>query len=121
MPGTPGGVIAAESIGEPGTQLTLKTKHSGGIVGVDITQGLPRVEELVEARTPKALSPLSEISGKVKVAETDEGWKVTVTSKEAKLKEEREYVIPKSIKLAIDDGDVIDSGSQLAAGSLDVK
>jgi len=119
--GTPVGVIAAESIGEPGTQLTLKTKHTGGIVGVDITQGLPRVEELFEARTPKILSPLSEISGKIKISETNEGWKVVVNSKEAKLKDEREYIIPKSIKLAIKDGDFIESGSPLAAGSLDIK
>ncbi len=121
VPGTPVGVIAAESIGEPGTQLTLRTKHTGGVVGVDVTQGLPRVEELFEARTPKVFSPLSEISGKVKISETNEGWKVTVNSKEAKLKEEREYIIPKSVKLGISDGDFIDSGSPLAVGSLDLK
>ncbi len=120
-PGTPVGVIAAESIGEPGTQLTLRTKHTGGVVGVDVTQGLPRVEELFEARTPKILSPLTEISGKVKISETNEGWKVVVNSKEAKLKDEREYIIPKSIKLAIKDGDFIESGSALASGSLDIK
>lgn len=119
--GTPVGVIAAESIGEPGTQLTLKTKHSGGVVGVDITQGLPRVEELVEARTPKVLSPLSEISGKVRVNETAEGWKVIVVSKEAKLKDEREYIIPKSIKLTVSEGDVLEAGAPLAVGSLDIK
>ena len=121
VPGTPVGVIAAESIGEPGTQLTLKTKHTGGVVGVDITQGLPRVEELFEARTPKVLSPLSEISGKLKISETNEGWKVVISSREAKLKDERQYLIPKSIKLAISDGDFIESGSALAAGSLDIK
>ena len=119
--GTPVGVIAAESIGEQGTQLTLKTKHTGGIVGVDITQGLPRVEELFEARTPKILSPLSEISGKLKISETNEGWKVVINSKEVKLKDEREYIIPKSIKLAVNDGDFIESGSALAVGSLDIK
>jgi len=119
--GTPVGVIAAESIGEPGTQLTLRTKHTGGAVGVDVTQGLPRVEELFEARTPKILSPLSEISGKIKISETNEGWKVVVSSKEAKLKDEREYIIPKSIKLAIKDGDFIEAGSPLATGSLDIK
>jgi len=119
--GTPVGVIAAQSIGEPGTQLTLKTKHTGGVVGVDITQGLPRVEELVEARMPKILSPLSEISGKVKVLDTDAGWKITVTSKEAKMKEEREYIVPKTIKISIKDGDSIGAGEQLALGSLDIK
>jgi len=119
--GTPIGVIAAQSIGEPGTQLTLKTKHSGGIVGLDVTQGLPRVEELFESRVPKSLSPLSEISGKVRVVETDEGWKVTVTNTVAKPKEEREYLIPKTIKLAVEDKQLIDAGDQLAAGSLDIK
>lgn len=121
VPGTPVGVIAAESIGEPGTQLTLRTKHTGGAVGIDVTQGLPRVEELFEARTPKILSPLTEISGKVKISETNEGWKVVIASKEAKLKDERQYLIPKSIKLAVKDGDFIESGSPLAAGSLDIK
>ncbi|OGM13865.1 DNA-directed RNA polymerase subunit beta' [Candidatus Woesebacteria bacterium RIFCSPLOWO2_01_FULL_39_23] len=119
--GTPVGVIAAQSIGEPGTQLTLKTKHSAGIVGLDVTQGLPRVEELFEARTPKVLSPLSEIAGKVRVSEGDEGWKVTVTSTGSRPKEERQYIIPKTIKLAVSDKDLIDSGTPLAQGYLDIK
>ena len=119
--GTPVGVVAAQSIGEPGTQLTLKTKHTGGIVGLDVTQGLPRVEELFEARTPKVLSPLSEIGGKVRIAETDEGWKVSVTSVETKPREEREYLIPKTIKLAVEDKQLIEAGAQLAAGALDIK
>ncbi|MBI4157344.1 DNA-directed RNA polymerase subunit beta', partial [Candidatus Woesebacteria bacterium] len=119
--GTPAGVIAAQSIGEPGTQLTLKTKHSGGIVGLDVTQGLPRVEELFEARVPKVLSPLSEISGKVTVAETEEGWEVSVASVNTKPKEERSYLIPKTIKLAVNDGQLIEAGTQLALGSLDIK
>ena len=119
--GTPVGVIAAQSIGEPGTQLTLKTKHSGGIVGLDVTQGLPRVEELFEARVPKVLSPLAEISGKVRIVETDEGWKVTITSVNTKPIEEREYIIPKTIKLAVEDRQLIEAGAQLAAGSLDIK
>jgi DNA-directed RNA polymerase subunit beta' len=119
--GTPVGVIAAQSIGEPGTQLTLKTKHSGGIVGLDVTQGLPRVEELFEARTPKVLSPLSEIGGRVRVVETDEGWKVSVTAVGTKPKEEREYLIPKTIKLAVSDKQLVDAGTQLAAGALDIK
>jgi DNA-directed RNA polymerase subunit beta' len=119
--GTPVGVVAAQSIGEPGTQLTLKTKHSGGIVGLDVTQGLPRVEELFEARIPKVLSPLSEIGGKVRILETDEGWKVSITSVETKPKEEREYLIPKTIKLAVEDKQLIEAGTQLAAGALDIK
>jgi DNA-directed RNA polymerase subunit beta' len=119
--GTPVGVIAAQSIGEPGTQLTLKTKHSAGIVGLDVTQGLPRVEELFEARTPKILSPLAEISGKVRIGETKEGYKVTITSVAIKPKEEREYIIPKTIKLAVEDGQLVDVGTQLASGALDIK
>ncbi len=119
--GTPVGVVAAQSIGEPGTQLTLKTKHSGGIVGLDVTQGLPRVEELFEARVPKVLSPLTEISGKAIISETDEGWKVKIVDANTKPKEEREYLIPKTIKLAISDGDFVEAGSALAVGSLDIK
>jgi DNA-directed RNA polymerase subunit beta' len=119
--GTPAGVIAAQSIGEPGTQLTMRTKHSGGVVGVDVTQGLPRVEELFEARTPKVLSPLAEISGKVRISEAEDGFNVVVTSVNTKPKEEREYVIPKTIKLAVDDGQLVDAGTQLAAGALDIK
>lgn len=119
--GTPVGVIAAQSIGEPGTQLTLRTKHSGGVVGVDVTQGLPRVEELFEARTPKVLSPLAEIPGKVRIAETEDGWKVTIVSVGTKPKEEREYIIPKTSNLNVEDGQLVDAGAQLASGSLDIK
>jgi DNA-directed RNA polymerase subunit beta' len=119
--GTPAGVIAAQSIGEPGTQLTLKTKHAAGIVGVDVTQGLPRVEELFEARTPKILSPLAEISGKVRLAETEGGWKVSIVSVATKPKEEREYIIPKTIKLVVEDGQLVEAGAPLATGSLDLK
>ena len=118
--GTPVGVLAAQSIGEPGTQLTLKSKHAGGIVGLDVTQGLPRVEELFESRTPKVLSPLSEIAGKVRVADTEEGWLVTVTTV-SKPKEEREYLIAKTVKLAVEDGQLVDVGTQLAEASLDIK
>ena len=119
--GMPVGVIAAQSIGEPGTQLTLRTKHAGGVVGVDVTQGLPRVEELIEARTPKVLSPLAEISGKVRIAETEDGWKVIVTTVDTKPKEERDYIIPKTIELAVEDGQLIDAGTPLAKGSLDLE
>jgi DNA-directed RNA polymerase subunit beta' len=119
--GTPVGVVAAQSIGEPGTQLTLKTKHAAGAVGVvDVTQGLPRVEELVEARLPKVVSALSEITGKVRIVETDEGWKVAVTSK-GTPKEEKEYLIPKTLELAVEDGKVVEAGEPLAKGALDVK
>jgi DNA-directed RNA polymerase subunit beta' len=118
--GLPVGVVAAQSIGEPGTQLTLRTKHAAGVVGVDVTQGLPRVEELVESRIPKVVSALSEIAGKARVTETDEGWKVTIVSK-GTPKEEKEYIIPKTLQLAVSDGDLIDAGTALAKGPLDIK
>ena len=119
--GVPVGVVAAQSIGEPGTQLTLKTKHAAGIVGIDVTQGLPRVEELIEARTPKVLAPLAEISGKVRIADTEEGWKVIISSSQTKPKETREYIIPKTIQLAVEDKQQIEAGMPLATGSLDIR
>ena len=118
--GMPVGVVAAQSIGEPGTQLTLRTKHAAGVIGVDVTQGLPRVEELVESRIPKVVSAMSEINGKARVTETDEGWKVTVTGK-GTPKEEKEYIIAKTLQMAISDGDVIEAGTPLAKGPLDIK
>lgn len=119
--GVPVGVIAAQSIGEPGTQLTMRVKHSGGIVGLDVTQGLPRVEELFEARMPKIISPLAEIAGLVEVVESEDSWKVRVKSTDVKPPEEREYVVPKTIQLAVEDGDLIAAGKQLAVGLLDIK
>jgi len=119
--GEPVGVISAQSIGEPGTQLTLRTKHSGGVIGVDVTQGLPRVEELFEARTPKIISPLSEIPGKVSISEGEDGWVVKVESVNVKPKEEREYIVPKAAKLVVTDGQLIDAGTQLSGGYLDLK
>jgi DNA-directed RNA polymerase subunit beta' len=119
--GSPIGVLAAQSIGEPGTQLTLRTKHSGGVVGVDVTQGLPRVEELIEVRTPKMMAPLAEISGKVRVGDSEEGWKVTITSSKTTPKEEREYIVPKTILLAVEDKQLIEAGTPLAAGPLDIR
>ncbi len=119
--GTPAGVVAAQSIGEPGTQLTLKTKHAAGAVGVvDVTQGLPRVEELVESRIPKVVSAMSEIPGKVRIVESDEGWRVSVTGRSTP-KEEREYIVPKTLQLAIEDGEIIEAGTALAKGPLDIK
>ncbi len=119
--GMPVGVAAAQSIGEPGTQLTLKTKHAAGAVGaIDVTQGLPRVEELVEARLPKVVSALSEIAGKARISETDAGWKVAITSK-GTPKEEKEYIIPKTLELAVEDGEMVEVGQSLAKGSLDIK
>jgi len=114
------GVVAAQSIGEPGTQLTMRVKHSGGIVGLDVTQGLPRVEELFETRIPKALSPIAEISGKAKVEETDAGYLVTIKTT-SKPEEVREYLVSKTSKLTIADGDMVHAGTQLCGGALDVK
>lgn len=119
--GTPVGVIAAQSIGEPGTQLTLRTKQTGGIVGLDVTQGLPRVEELFEVRIPKAFSPLAEISGRVSITETEEGYRVKITSIGKKPVEEREYFLPSTAKLQVEDNQLVESGTQLASGALDVK
>jgi len=119
--GTPVGVIAAQSIGEPGTQLTLKTKHSAGVVGLDVTQGLPRVEELLEMRQPKIISPLAEIGGKVSIVETEEGWKVKIKSIGKKPSEEREYVVPFTSTLRVSEGQLVSPGTQLASGALDVR
>ncbi len=118
--GVPVGVIAAQSIGEPGTQLTMRTFHLGGIVGLDITQGLPRVEELVEARTPKVLAPVAGISGKVLVSEADDGYHIKITND--KLKQaEQEYVVPAAVELLVADGQEVAAGTALTAGHLDVR
>ncbi|MDP3954833.1 MAG: DNA-directed RNA polymerase subunit beta', partial [bacterium] len=117
--GNPVGVVAAQSIGEPGTQLTLRTKHLGGVVGLDVTQGLPRVEELFEVRVPKALSPMAEINGKVSVAETDEGYKINI--KDTASKQERDYFVPLTSTLRVADKEKVLAGTQLASGVLDIK
>jgi len=119
--GTPVGVIAAQSIGEPGTQLTINAKRTAFIIGLDVTQGLPRVEELFEARTPKTLSPLAEVSGKAEVTETDEGYKVNIKSVGVKPPEEREYIIPLTSQLLVKDGDHVFAGAQMTSGALDIK
>ncbi len=109
------GIIAAQSIGEPGTQLTMRTIHSGGVAGVaDITQGLPRVEELFEARKPKGLAVMAEISGRVSVSENKKKKEVTVTSKE----DSKTYTIPFGSKLKVMDGDEIEAGDPITEGSL---
>ena len=118
--GDPVGVIAAQSIGEPGTQLTMRTKHSGGAAGVDVTQGLPRVTELLEVRTPKLVAPISEVSGKVKVVETENGNLVTVTPG-GKKDDRKEYLVPLAMSLKVADGDLISVGTQLASGGVDIK
>ena len=119
--GTPVGVIAAQSIGEPGTQLTMRVRHFGGVVMSDVTQGLPRVEELFEVREPKMRGALSEIAGKVEVKETGDSVKIVVRNASIKPVEEREYVIPVANKVLVADGDAISAGTQLSEGSLAVK
>jgi DNA-directed RNA polymerase subunit beta' len=109
--GTAVGIIAAQSIGEPGTQLTLRTFHTGGVVGADITSGLPRVEELFEARVPKGLAVLSEIDGIVDVIETQDIRRIKVTSSESYLDE---YPLPKSAKIAVNNGQGVEAGTTLA-------
>ncbi len=118
--GVPVGVVAAQSIGEPGTQLTMRTFHTGGIVGLDITSGLPRVEEIFEVRTPKMISPISEIAGKVTTLESDGGVKVRVRTTQ-KPHEEREYTVPVTSQLLVEDGQLISAGTQLSGGHLDIK
>ena len=109
------GIVAAQSIGEPGTQLTMRTIHSGGVAGVaDITQGLPRVEELFEARKPKGLAIISEIDGKVKIKETKKKKEVVVTSKD----NSKSYVIPFGSKMKVKDGDMVEAGEPLIEGSI---
>ena len=109
------GIIAAQSIGEPGTQLTMRTIHSGGVAGVaDITQGLPRVEELFEARKPKGLAIISEIDGKVKIEEDKKRKSVVVTSKD----DSKSYVIPFGSKLRVKEGDEVVAGQPLTEGSI---
>jgi DNA-directed RNA polymerase subunit beta' len=118
--GVPVGVVAAQSIGEPGTQLTMRVKHAGGIVGLDVTQGLPRVEELFETRTPKNLAPMSEIAGKVTVDEKDTGYEVTIKSTTKPVKEVS-HIIPLTSILQVQTGDLVGVGTQLASGNLDIK
>jgi len=116
--GVPVGVLAAQSIGEPGTQLTLKTKHQAGIVGLDVTQGLPRVTELLEVRIPKTVSPLAEINGKVEVITEESDYRVRIKNKEG---EKREYLIPITSTLKVSDNEEVFSGTQLSSGALDVR
>ena len=108
------GIVAAQSIGEPGTQLTMNTKHAGGAIGTDITQGLPRVEELFEARKPKGLAVITEIAGKVKIKETKKKKEVIVTSDD----DSKTYTIPFGSKMKVQNGDMIEAGDPLIEGSI---
>ena len=110
------GIIAAQSIGEPGTQLTMRTFHSGGIAGVGITQGLPRVEELFEARKPKGLAFIAENSGTVSLIQNEKKTDVEILSEDGYSKK---YNIPFGARLLVSEGDVVEKGQQLTEGSLD--
>ncbi len=109
------GIIAAQSIGEPGTQLTMRTFHTGGVAGADITQGLPRVVELFEARKPKGLARMAEAEGKIAVEQTDKGTNAVLTDSKG---EEHKYSFPLRTSMLVNDGDRVEAGTQLNEGSL---
>lgn len=109
------GIIAAQSIGEPGTQLTMRTFHSGGVAGVGITQGLPRVEELFEARKPKGLAYITEIDGTVKLVDNKKRYDIVVTADDG---DERIYAIPYGARIKVKDGEKIKAGDMLTEGSI---
>ncbi|HQR28675.1 MAG TPA: DNA-directed RNA polymerase subunit beta', partial [Nocardioides sp.] len=114
------GIIAAQSIGEPGTQLTMRTFHTGGVASADdITQGLPRVVELFEARQPKGLSPISEVTGRVTIEESDKARKVIVTPDDGS--DVKEYPVSKRSRLLVHEGDHIEVGQMLTVGTPDPK
>ena len=108
------GIVAAQSIGEPGTQLTMRTFHTGGVAGGDITQGLPRVEELFEARKPKGLAVITEIAGTVSIADDKKRKEVTVTGKD----DARTYTISFGSKLKVKEGDYLEAGDPITEGSI---
>jgi DNA-directed RNA polymerase subunit beta' len=109
------GIIAAQSIGEPGTQLTLRTFHTGGVAGADITHGLPRVVELFEARKPKGLAQLAKEAGAVAIEDTEKALKVIITDEKG---EESSYTFPRRTRLFVDRGQKIEAGEQLNEGSI---
>ncbi len=110
------GIIAAQSIGEPGTQLTMRTFHTGGVAGSDITQGLPRVEELFEARKPKGLAIITEIAGKVSIKDTKKKREIVVSDKASG--DTKTYLIPYGSQTKVSEGDVLEAGDALTEGSI---
>ena len=110
------GIIAAQSIGEPGTQLTMRTFHTGGVAGGDITQGLPRVEELFEARKPKGLAIIAEFSGVVAIKDTKKKREIIVTENETG--NSKTYLIPYGSRIKVQDGQVLEAGDELTEGSV---
>ena len=114
------GIIAAQSIGEPGTQLTMRTFHTGGVASADdITQGLPRIQELFEARTPKGVAPISEVSGRVTIEDTEKSYKIVVTPDDGS--EPQAYTVLRRAASKLQNGDHVQVGDQLATGSVDPK
>ncbi len=113
------GIVAAQSIGEPGTQLTMRTFHTGGVAGEDITHGLPRVTELFEARTPKGLAPISEATGTVTIEDTEKARKIIVTPDNGA--EPIEHAVSKKVKLEVEEGQHVKAGTKLTAGVEDPK
>ena len=110
------GIIAAQSIGEPGTQLTMRTFHTGGVAGDDITQGLPRVEELFEARKPKGLAIIAEFGGKVEIRDTKKKSEIVITNDETG--ESKTYLIPYGSRIKVLDGATLEAGDELTEGSI---
>jgi len=110
------GIVAAQSIGEPGTQLTMRTFHTGGVAGGDITHGLPRITELFEARIPKGMAPISEVAGRVKIEETEKTRKIVIVPDDGA--EEVAYQVPMRSRLLVADGGHVDVGQQLIAGAV---
>ncbi|HUP15543.1 MAG TPA: DNA-directed RNA polymerase subunit beta' [Acidimicrobiia bacterium] len=111
------GIMAAQSIGEPGTQLTMRTFHTGGVAGEDITHGLPRVVELFEARTPKGKAIMAEVGGPAQIVDDEEGRRIVIDAKEG----EAEYPVSRRARLRVADGDSVEPGTQLTEGPLDPK
>ena len=110
------GIVAAQSIGEPGTQLTMRTFHTGGVAGQDITHGLPRIQELFEARIPKGMAPISEVEGRVKIEETEKARKIIVVPDDGS--EEISYQVSMRSRLLVNDGDRVEVGQQLVFGAV---
>ena len=110
------GIIAAQSIGEPGTQLTMRTFHTGGVAGGDITQGLPRVEELFEARKPKGLAIITEIKGEVAIKDTKKKREIVVTDRETG--DSKTYLIPYGSRIKVTEGQILEAGDELTEGSV---
>jgi DNA-directed RNA polymerase subunit beta' len=115
------GIVAAQSIGEPGTQLTMRTFHTGGVAGADITHGLPRVVEIFEARNPKGAATLAEVGGRIEIEQTERGPKLTLTPNElgpeGQLGDPIEYQLPRRTRLLVVNGQVVEPGDALNEGS----